>query len=165
MVITKENKGNIIYDCKSGAHYHVDDVVDQKIFCTDEAGFHVCIGVDEMEYSIQENKERLDLFHRNATMSDVLSAAAASATRKLRSPELYPEDMVEDAIRVLEIVEEQRAFIQDRIKDAQRDYRASSKEQTEISSLDARLESANARTKGQQKSTEMQRPSQLHSRE
>lgn len=164
MHIANEKNDHIICDHKTETYFRAEEAFGQQITCADEAGFLICKGVDEMKHGTEENKERLDAFHRNSVISDVLNAAAAAAARKLRSREMDPEEH-ENAICVLDIVEEQRALVEERIRDAQRDHLGSAKDEKKPASLEDRLQTANARASGQQKNAEPHCHTNLHDRE
>lgn len=164
MHIANEKNGHIICEHDKETQFRASEVSGQQMIYTDEADFPICKGGDDMKYGTEENKERLDAFHRNSAISDVLNAAAAAATRKLSSREMDPEEY-ENAICVLDVVEEQRALVEERLRDAQRDHLGSVKDEKEPTSLDARLQSASARANGQQKNEEPRCHTYLHDRE
>ena len=97
----------------------------QHIFCTDETELSTSKLTQDMEGGMENKHDRNESFHKNAVISDILSAAAAAAARRIASKETELDERA-DAVRVLEIVEEQRAFVQERIQEDQKEQSADS---------------------------------------
>lgn len=92
----------------------------QHIFCTDETELSTRKLTQDMEGGMENKHDRNESFQKNAVISDILSAAAAAAARRITSKETELDERA-DAVRVLEIVEEQRAFVQERVHEDQKE--------------------------------------------
>lgn len=152
MFAAQSNRSNIYFEVEGTACYSGYEVPVLHTVSSDKQPFSTNKKSRKPEGEMENNYEGMTSLQKKSVISKFLSAAAAAAVRRLETNDVGLSEQL-DAVHVLEIVEEQRAFMQDQVREEPVNSLLNPEVSSQLGSLDERLKVADAKFNRQQKDT------------
>lgn len=107
MVVTQDYIGDVICLFDNGERFMVNHISDNLLFYQSEDGARGCMAVHSVKGGVERDAKRIESFHKNVALVNVLDAAETAARHRLISARGNEMERTE-AERVLNVTKEQR---------------------------------------------------------